>query len=313
MTRHDQLWKDLVRAFFGDFVRIVVPRMAQELRLGAARFLKDEYFTDVPRGRRQLLDLVAEVESRTGDPEIVLVHVEVEARTRKAMERRMWRYAMQLRLRHCKPVVPIALHLRGGAPDVTEVTVEDRFAGIRLASFTYFAFGLSRSEAQKYLERPEPLAWGLAALMRRGTTNAARHLRACLRPIARDPRLDEARRFLLVNCVKTYVQLDEAARAEYDALLAAEGDEEVRAMEMTWADRIRHEGMEVGMERGRQEGRQEGREEGKRDLLLEQLERRFGPLPPATVKRVRALTSSDEISRLAARVLDAPSLEDLGL
>jgi flagellar biosynthesis/type III secretory pathway protein FliH len=107
--------------------------------------------------------------------------------------------------------------------------------------------------------------------------------------------------------------LDEAARADYDALLAAEGDEEVRAMEMTWADRIRHEGMEVGMERGRQEGRQEGREEGKRDLLLEQLERRFGPLPPATVKRVRALTSSDEISRLAARVLDAPSLEDLGL
>jgi hypothetical protein len=48
-------------------------------------------------------------------------------------------------------------------------------------------------------------------------------------------------------------------------------------------------------------------------LLLEQLERRFGPLPQATVKRVRALTSSEELSRLAARVLDAPSLEDLGL
>jgi hypothetical protein len=126
--------------------------MAQDLRLDEARFLKDEYFTDVPRGRRQLLDLVAEVGSRTGDPEIVLVHIEVEARTRKAMERRMWRYAMQLRLRHHRPVVPIALHLRGGAPDVTEVTVEDRFAGIRLASFTYFAFGLSRT--YNWMRRP---------------------------------------------------------------------------------------------------------------------------------------------------------------
>jgi hypothetical protein len=54
-------------------------------------------------------------------------------------------------------------------------------------------------------------------------------------------------------------------------------------------------------------------QEGKRALLLEQLDRRFGPLPEATVKGVHALTSSEELSRLAARVLDAPSLDDLGL
>lgn len=80
-------------------------------------------------------------------------------------------------------------------------------------------------------------------------------------------------------------------------------------METTWADRLRQEGFEVGI----REGIEEGKEEGKRALLLEQLDRRFGPLPEATVKRVRALTSSEELSRLAARVLDAPSLDDLGL
>jgi hypothetical protein len=48
-------------------------------------------------------------------------------------------------------------------------------------------------------------------------------------------------------------------------------------------------------------------------LLLEQLERRFGPLPTATIQRVYALASSEELSSLAARVLEAPSLEDLGL
>jgi len=101
--------------------------------------------------------------------------------------------------------------------------------------------------------------------------------------------------------VETYVQLDDAAREEYDALLAEEGHEEVATMEMTWADRIHEKGVE------------KGREEGKRDLLVELLERRFGPLPQSTVQRVSSLTSSDELSRLAARVLDAPSLDDLGL
>jgi flagellar biosynthesis/type III secretory pathway protein FliH len=99
--------------------------------------------------------------------------------------------------------------------------------------------------------------------------------------------------------------------------LAERGNEEVATMEMTWAGRIAHEARESalkeGIEKGIERGLEKGREEGKRDLLLEQLERRFGPLPQAIVKRVRTLTSSEELSRLAARVLDAPSLEDLGL
>jgi flagellar biosynthesis/type III secretory pathway protein FliH len=114
--------------------------------------------------------------------------------------------------------------------------------------------------------------------------------------------------------------LDRAAQEEYETLLAEEGHDEVATMETTWADRLRQEGFEVGIregieegkEEGRQEGKQVGMQEGKRALLLEQLDRRFGPLPEATVKGVHALTSSEELSRLAARVLDAPSLDDLG-
>jgi hypothetical protein len=95
--------------------------------------------------------------------------------------------------------------------------------------------------------------------------------------------------------------LDGAAQEEYRNLLVEEGDDTMATMEMTWAGRLRAE------------GREEGREEGKRELLLEQLERRFGPLSKTTVKRVHAISSSEELSNLAARVLDAPSLEELGL
>ncbi len=174
----------------------------------------------------------------------------------------------------------------------------------RFLDFSYLAFGLSRSQAEDYVRRSEPLAWGLASLMRRGWISPARHKLACLEPIV-DAELTDRQRYLLVNCVETYVKWNEAAQEEYENILAEEGKEKVVIMETTWADRLRQE--------GRREGRREGEDEGKRDMLLALLERRFGPLPAATRKRVLGITSSSELSRLATRVLDAPSIEDLGL
>jgi hypothetical protein len=44
-------------------------------------------------------------------------------------------------------------------------------------------------------------------------------------------------------------------------------------------------------------------------VLLRQLSRRFGPVAPDLAARVRA-SSSDELDRLADRVLDAASIGD---
>lgn len=294
---HDQLFKALLRRFFADFVRIVLPgAMVRRLRLEGVRFLDRELYTDLLEGEERRLDLVAEVHTTGGRAELLVVHVEVEARARKAMGRRMWRYAMQLRLRHRKPVVPVVLYLRGGGEDVSAVTVEERFEGQHLASFTYFAFGLSKSDARKYLGRPEPLAWALASLMRRRNLSPARHKYTCLRRIARAD-LDDAGRFLLANCVETYIELDGEAQEDYERLLAADPGQEVKTMEMTWADTLEAK----------------GRLQGMRVLLLGLLERRFGPLSEASRRRLDAIESPEELSELGDRVLDARSLDELGL
>lgn len=228
----------------------------------------------------------------------------------------MWRYAMQLWLRHGEPVVPIVIHLAGGRPNVHEVTVEHRFAGRRLASFTYSTFGLAGTRADHYLDRPEALAPALAALKDRGGMSPARHKLECLRRIAR-LEVDDAGRFLLVNCVETYVQWDEAAQEEYEDLLAEDENREVSTMEMTWADRIRLEGQEIGLEKGRREGRLEGREkgrvEGMRAVVLALIRSRFGALPAERRRRIEAIDSPDELTRLADRLLVARSLDDLGV
>jgi hypothetical protein len=55
---------------------------------------------------------------------------------------------------------------------------------------------------------------------------------------------------------------------------------------------------------------QQGRQERGRSLLRKQLERRFGPLPPAAVARLDSATD-DDIDRWAELVLTAPSMNEV--
>ena len=59
------------------------------------------------------------------------------------------------------------------------------------------------------------------------------------------------------------------------------------------------------------EGRKEGRVEGARDMLLSQIEQRFGPLPKTVRSEIKAIDSARTLKLLGKRVLEAKSLEDL--
>ena len=202
MTSHDQLVKEILRAFFADFLLLVLPGVAKRLRLGKQGFLDKELFTDWPHGKRREVDLLARVPVRGTKVSPVLVHVEIEAKARAGMDLRMWGYHMQICLRHCLPVVPVVLILRGGPAGVRREMRTESFAGFQTNVFRYHAVGLSRCQAEDYVARPEPLAWALAALMRPGHRSKAELKMACLRRIAAAD-LTGVQRFLLVNFVET--------------------------------------------------------------------------------------------------------------
>jgi flagellar biosynthesis/type III secretory pathway protein FliH len=61
------------------------------------------------------------------------------------------------------------------------------------------------------------------------------------------------------------------------------------------------------------EGRKEGRQEGMRELLLQMIERRFGPLAEEKRRRVEAITSPARLKRLADKILTASSLDEMGI
>jgi len=129
--------------------------------------------------------------------------------------------------------------------------------------------------------------------------------RACLARIAAAPGLSDERRFRLFECVANYLELDGRAAEEFEALLPAESGEEARKMARTLRQAMIEEGVEQGIE--------QGRERGMREVLLRLLARRFDPLPPAVGERLEQIRSTEELARLAERVLQARSLADLGL
>jgi len=74
----------------------------------------------------------------------------------------------------------------------------------------------------------------------------------------------------------------------------------------------RAEGEKKGEAKGEAKGRVEGRLEGRAEALLDQLEFRFGPLPPKVKKAIRALTP-ERLKELTRQVVSAQSLDELHL
>jgi hypothetical protein len=134
----------------------------------------------------------------------------------------------------------------------------------------------------------------------KGFSSRAELAIACLRRILKAAELDEACRYLLLNFVQTYVELDEETLPEYDDLLRKADGQEVQEMMMTWADRMK------------EEVREEVRGE-MQNLVLLLLGERFGHLSERIQRRVKAITSGAELGELASRAAQASSLKELGL
>ena len=107
---------------------------------------------------------------------------------------------------------------------------------------------------------------------------------------------NDFRRFLLVECLEAYVELDEAQKDRLQAFPHAEPYQEVESLMKTTYER--------GIERGI--------EQGERRLTLRLIEAKFGPLPLSVKQQIEAL-SPEALARLQIDLLTAQALEELSL
>ena len=306
---HDQLFKDLLRRFLPDFMALFFPRQTEQLDFSRLSFLDKEAFTDVPRGKRREADLLAKVHTRKGEPELLLVHVEVEAQRRAEFLERMFQYYAVLRMRHGLPVLPIVLYVRRGTKRGTgvEVYVEE-LLGQRILEFQFLGVSLPSLNGPAYVDKANRLAGALAALMKPGRLGKP-HLKAkCLRHVSQT-QLNEAEQALLVNLVQTYLPLDPQDNAELNRLLSRDDYQEVKATMLTYSEKL----LRRGEKRGEKRGEERGEIRGKRTTLLRQIELKFGELPRPLKMRLSRIRKAEEIDRLLGLVLTASSLDEMGL
>ena len=181
------LLRDLIRTFFADYLRLIEPDAAPKMRLDRITFPPKDFAQGV----------VAEVPRRKGEPVTAVVRIEPE---RKAL-RPLSADLRHLDLRYGQPVLVSEIRLAGGRPGMhLESAVVGEAFGIELARIFYTVLGLQGARAEYYLERPEPLAWALAAWMRPLRTSLEEHRHACRARIDA-ANLCESRRSLLRRAV----------------------------------------------------------------------------------------------------------------
>ncbi len=126
---HDQTFKDLLRAFFEEFLTLFYPDFANRLDFSQVKFLDKEAFTNIPEGKQRRSDLVVEVYTLEGVPEIVLVHIEVEYEWGSDFPERMFDYYTLLRWRYRLPIFPVAIYLTSGRGGRGTLDVIDKCCG----------------------------------------------------------------------------------------------------------------------------------------------------------------------------------------
>jgi hypothetical protein len=306
---HDQIFKQLIEAFFREFLELFCPDEMQLMDFQQVEFLRDEHFTDVRRGEHRRLDLVARVGLKAGGEKFVLVHTEFEAsRKDEDFPRRMFQYFCQLFLRYDTEILPIAMFTDDARwkdliPDRFELSVANK----PVMQFAYHFIKLKHLDYRQYLDSHNPLAYGLMAKMNYNRKERVRLKADFLRLILKCP-IDPARRSLLVEFVETYLPLKTREQAEFQQLVESER-EYVEVQQMITV--YEKQALEKGIQQGIEQGIEQGLLRGKQEALILLLVKKFGKVSATVERKVRRIDSGERLESLLVAALDARTIKDL--
>lgn len=306
---HDQRFKEFLHEFLQDFLKLFYPDVEAQLDFQNVKFHDKEVFTDFAEGSRREADIVAELGTHEGRPELVVIHVEVQFRRERGFEARMFEYYSLLWSRHKLPIFPIVIYLHGGKEGLATEEYRMQLFGREVLRFRYESVRLARLSVEEYVKRGGPVGAALGALMDRSMSRDPAELRASMLLRVVESGLDDARQFLLVDLIETYFELAAGQLESYKRMISRKEYSKVQDVELTWAEKL----LLQGEEKGREQGLQAGLVKGKRESVLRVLRAKFGPLSEQITARVATMESAEELDGCLDRILTATSLEETGL
>jgi hypothetical protein len=259
------LFKEFLREFLPAFLTMFFPEEAVLLNFDHLRFLDKEVFTDFPEGDTREADLIAEVQTQSGEPELLLIHIEVQAKRNSDFAFRMWQYYSLIRLRHRKPVFPLVIYLAPGSGGLVMEEYRESFAEREWLLFRYAVVGLPDLPAEQWENRSGAVSASLATLMRSQKGERAQRVFDGLKRVIDSP-LTASQRLILAEIIERLGRRRLTSREEnvFVELLASEQAEEIIEV------------ISIYEERGIQKGIARGIEQGQVRLTLTLLKYKFG-------------------------------------
>lgn len=295
---HDQRLKEAVKSKFSDAIDLMLPAWLPLFDFARLEWLEQEIFPDPPKGTRRTIDILARlptlqpITTAAEDPPaqecVGLIHLELEAWDSIAvMRRRMRDYRHYLSRKFQLPVLPLCIYVHVGMEGLAWDEDVEAFLGETISTFRYRYMGLPALDGLQYISGSNLLGVALASLMKLDERAKAKAKADALQKIANSAE-PEFRKYLLCECVETYLPLEEVQMSEYENLLVTTPYQGVRKYGKT------------------------SFELGELNVIRELLTTRFGSLNEEANKRLYSCSSS-ELLELAKKLLTASSLQELGL
>ena len=311
---YDQLLKEGLTAYFPNLMRVFFPALAQHLDLSQYAPLDKETLSPTASGKdkaqRRFPDLALSVKTQEQKQEVVLVHLEPQTYHRRNMAFRMFEYYTGLRLKYRCPVIPIVVYLRKGV-DASMGEYQEGFHEEEYLRLRYHILSLPDLPAEPYLASGDPFAASLSGWMRWNSKDRVSDKLACARVVMGSGLGYEGKR-LLLHLLDAGLELSDVETSTFlERFVSEYSEEEGSAMQYipSW-ERL---ALKRGREEGREEGVTSGRLTGGRAILLRLLQQKFGLLPLPVLERIQRETDLAQLETWSLKLLDATSLEEIGL
>lgn len=299
-TWHDRIFKEFFRRFLPEFMRLFFAEEAAHLNFDTLHFLDKELVINLPDQTLRITDVVAEVETLTGEKEVILVHVEIESNPQRRFPQRMFEYYALLRVLRQRPVLPIALILRPGVGGLAWQEYTEQLFGQALLTFRYGQVGIRDLPQGSYAAQDDPVAGALSMLMVADPVDIPLQKLTVLQNIIASG-LTDGDKLFLIGLIATYLPTADLADSESEVM------EQIADIELTIFERLEQKGLEKGIEKGREEGELLGQR-----LLLERLlTHKFGELPVEITQQIELISDDATFDSLVEQALTAATIDEL--
>lgn len=287
---HDRWFKQLIPTFFEEFILAFFPDIYEYLDYQHITFLNQEVYTDIIKGRKGEVDILAETKLK-GENTLIIVHIEPQSTYSEDFNDRMFFYFSRLYEKYRCPILPIAVYSYDQMkPEVNSFQIQLPFKEV--LSFNFFTVHLKSKNWREYIKHPNPVALALLGKMGYDQNEKVKIKFEFLRMLLR-LELDPARQTLVAGIFEKYLRLSPIEEQELiEQLKQIPNDEVNHIMELmtSWEEK----GMEKGKKVGKEEGKAAGKFEAKLDFAKLMLNKGY---PYKEIHELTGLTEA-EIEKL---------------